>query len=1031
MGILFLNLSLIQQIFPQNFQDGYWYKIKIPNRGIYKIDGDFLKKNGINLSQFNPKEFAIYAYDDPLNEKINIATFQSKPKKVPIYFEGEISTIWTDQTSFIFFAENSYGRFFNKESGNWDFHRHSFQEFNYYFIHLKDDSPQYIQEQSPANTQTNVIEFYGLDDLYFENINIVRSGRKWLGTSITNSDNKKLSYSLPGLNTNSPIQINGELANGSIYPATINLVNGNSIIKTNLDKINSGRYEIKAITKSFSGEFIPVLNNEKLEISIQYEAEGGTGYLNEIHLKYDKKTAFSDNFEIFYSKNSSLNSIDKNTFKNQTDQIIFIQDTNSNIQILNNSIWEIPIKSRILAANKTKLPKPENLIPANFIQYNKHQNSSLIIIGSENLKESITLYKNYKTEQLPSSLEYLENIYNNYSGGKIDPIAIRNFLYDLKNSQNFPLKYVLLLGDATWDFKNLLEFESEERLNNYIPTFESKESFAPLSSFASDDFFGITNTDASGFEENNSIPYNLELAIGRVTVATNSELITYLNKVKKYDENLQKLKIPNISLVADNGDYGIHLIDAESFGEKILKNSPIKLSKIYLDNFPLQQKNGIDVSPQAEEELRNKFYSNTNLIHYIGHGSVNGWTDEKIFTTNSILTLKNLNQLPILFTATCDFTKFDDPYEISGGELGLLSSTGGWPAIISTTRPVFQYSNYLFGLNFYDALIENQSTDNYLLGDLFKDTKNKAGNKLSNRNISLLGDPTLQLPWNYKEIEYSIVENSGGLNIKLNQAIQEEYLEIASEEETNKTLNNQQFFLEDTKVEQQIKANELGNSLDYSINIPNNDNQNNKHIFWAGRNFEGKKIYLENLISTINLKQENSNITPNYIFEHLKYFPKSNDTLKIILENISPILHFDSWASVQINDSLNYKLGEYFIQNESNKNQKIYKFPLPYNLKTIEGKLIFWDNTLESITKNFNFNISGEISEKQIILYPNPVGIGQNFSIQKLNDQNFSEKRINLDIFNINGKIIYSMRNKLLENNYIEFSLDTTIQPGV
>ncbi len=336
MGILFLNLFIIQQIFPQNFQDGYWYKIKIPNRGIYKIDGEFLRKNGINLSQFNPKEFAIYAYDDPLNEKINIATFQSKPKKVSIYSESEISTTWTDQTSFIFFAENSYGRFFNNESGNWDFHRHAFQEFNYYFIHLKDDSPQYIQEQSPTNTQTNSIEFYGLDDLYFENINIVRSGRKWLGTSITNSDNKKLSYSLPGLNTNSPIQINGELANGSIYPATVNLVNGNSIIKTNLDKINSGRYEIKAITKSFSGEFIPVLNNEKLEIGIQYEAEGGTGYLNEIHLKYDKKPAFSDNFEIFYSKNSSLNSIDKNTFKSQTNQIIFIQDTNSTIQILTN-----------------------------------------------------------------------------------------------------------------------------------------------------------------------------------------------------------------------------------------------------------------------------------------------------------------------------------------------------------------------------------------------------------------------------------------------------------------------------------------------------------------------------------------------------------------------------------------------------------------------------------------------------------------------------------------------------------------------
>ncbi|MFM6937389.1 MAG: hypothetical protein ACKOXH_06870, partial [Aquirufa sp.] len=60
---------------------------------------------------------------------------------------------------------------------------------------------------------------------------------------------------------------------------------------------------------------------------------------------------------------------------------------------------------------------------------------------------------------------------------------------------------------------------------------------------------------------------------------------------------------------------------------------------------------------------------------------------------------------------------------------------------------VFQSSNYLFGQAFYRNLLAHVTQKEYRLGDLFRDTKNESQSGVINRNISLLGDPSLALPW--------------------------------------------------------------------------------------------------------------------------------------------------------------------------------------------------------------------------------------------------------------------------------------------
>lgn len=972
---------------------------------------------------------AIYSLEGELPQEINLQNFKNTPQKIPVYFTKEIlPDQWENNFECIFIAKNSFGRFYNPASNTWEFRWHHYDKKNYYYLHLKNDTPLKIEDQPNANLEIKSIDFVGYDDLKLESLNIIKSGRKWLGESVTKSDSKKLTYTLPNLISTDSLSIKGEIANASIYEANFNFTNGDAKISIPLDKINAGRYETKALVKSFEAKFIPVLKNGKLEISLEYLAEGGTGYLNEVHIKYPKSFNPFSETEVYYPKN--LEPIGFN-YSNNLENLIFLEDKNGTIVHLKpGSNWGIAPLSRIFSVNNNSINYPENLLRADFVQFEQHQNAQLLIIGSKNLKESLEAYQQYKNTQIPSSVEYIENIYSNYSGGKIDPTAIRNFLFDLKMRKNTPLHYVLLMGDASWDFKNITEINSQEIQDNLVPSYQSIESFNPLGSFASDDYYANLTKESANFNED--IPQNLtlSLAIGRIPVKTNSEVFTYLNKIKKYESNQKKLTIPNFTMVADNGDNGIHLFDTEDFSKEIIQNTPFKVSKIYLDDFELIPSNGIEISPAAEKSLIEKFHLNSNLIHFSGHGSVNGWTDEKIFTTKTILELTNTENLPILFTATCEFTKFDDPYEISGGELGILSSQGGWIGIISTSRPVFQFNNYLFGVNFYKSISETQNLEEIRLGDLFQLTKNKSGNTLSNRNIVLMGDPSLNLSWTYSANNPTIQINNQGVSVNTQTVVKNEYLEIMKMEEEKSTKNSSISVYEDSIIEQQIKAENPSTNLNYEIIIPKNNSQDQKRIYWAGENSEGKKYYLKEIIPTINF-QKNPEENTLIQIDYLRYYPKNPDSLKISLTHFNPILFNEKTAYLILNDTINFKLPDFFDSHESTKNQKIYKIPIPKNTSKLSGSMKLWDINLNLLTKDFDFNTKESSEKKLILLYPNPINSGGNLSIQLMNNNLFSSKRITFDIYDSQGNYYGSQKNILLENNPMVFSLKNLLPPNL
>ena len=81
------------------------------------------------------------------------------------------------------------------------------------------------------------------------------------------------------------------------------------------------------------------------------------------------------------------------------------------------------------------------------------------------------------------------------------------------------------------------------------------------------------------------------------------------------------------------------------------------------------------------------------IINYSGHGGEVGWALERVLGVDDIKKWNNKSRYPFFVTATCEFTRYDDPSRTSAGELTLLQPNGGGIGLATTTRLVYQSAN--------------------------------------------------------------------------------------------------------------------------------------------------------------------------------------------------------------------------------------------------------------------------------------------------------------------------------------------------
>ncbi len=229
----------------------------------------------------------------------------------------------------------------------------------------------------------------------------------------------------------------------------------------------------------------------------------------------------------------------------------------------------------------------------------------------------------------------IEDVYSEFGYGESTPEAVRQFLsYAYHNWKGPSLGYVVLLGDATYDFKDYLA----TGVRNQVPPLIVKTTYLWT---ASDPSYAAVNGE-------DLLP---DLAIGRLPAATVDQARAMVEKIVAYETGGAGLAAP-VVLIADDPDHaGNFDADADELAATVLASK--RLQKLYLRQ----------LGPAATRTaIVDAFDGGASLMSYIGHGGIHLWADEKVFNASDVGALRLQSQQPLLLTMNCLNGYFHFPY---------------------------------------------------------------------------------------------------------------------------------------------------------------------------------------------------------------------------------------------------------------------------------------------------------------------------------------------------------------------------------
>ena len=250
-----------------------------------------------------------------------------------------------------------------------------------------------------------------------------------------------------------------------------------------------------------------------------------------------------------------------------------------------------------------------------------------LVVGPRSFLSTVQPLLDLRREQgLRSRAVSIEEVYDAFGYGESSPQALQEFLAYVYHHWPQPSpRYVLLVGDATYDFKDYLGTGTE----NQVPPLQVRTRYL------------WTASDPSYAAVNGQDPFP-DFAIGRLPASTAEELRVMVAKLLAYETGEMSLSGPAV-LVADNTDPGGNFqATAEALASGVLASQ--ELTKIYLGQL------GTASTRRAVVEA---FDRGASLMSYIGHGSVNLWAQEKIFENATVGELLPQSQQPVVLTMNC------------------------------------------------------------------------------------------------------------------------------------------------------------------------------------------------------------------------------------------------------------------------------------------------------------------------------------------------------------------------------------------
>lgn len=756
-------------------QSGDWYKLEVSSTSAYVIDYDMLKSMGVDVDNIDPRTIRIFGNGGDVLNQANDASRIDDLIENSILVTGESDGNFDLGDQIIFYGEGPQVWQYDTSAGKYAMETHYYSPANYYFLNVGQTNGKRVStintSLTPTQTITTSLALVGYE---VDQANFLNSSRFFFGNAMSD------------VNPTSSFSISTPNAIGTDGSLHVRVAENNYNQSTSLDLFMSGS-KLQTFNFSQNGDGFGNINvshatqtlsvpastfsNSLTGVSMIYNASAtGYAWLDFFELQYEQALKISGDFYSFRANSASGAS-----------QVFNYQLANWNSNYL---VWNITDFQNMYSPNNigsgstygfvdTAYTPQEyiafnvtNLSSPKFIKKIENQNlhamlqAEFIIVTAPAFISQANQLASFHRNTLGQTVNVVttEQVYNEFSSGKQDPSAIRDFMrmFYLRAGvvDSLMPKNLLLFGDGSYDNKH---YSDGRTMENYVVTYQSRNFYRPSDSYTSDDFFVFLDDnegfwgEGSGLEEDtfNQVPY-MDAGVGRLTVESSSEASTVVGKIIQYHTNATVGKWRNqLVWVADyKGDIDFDADIDEFTYTELAQNAPcFNVDKIFMDSYPVENTPGGKRFPLGKSELKNKLNQGSLVVHYSGHGAGTGWSDARILEITDINAQSNTNKMPLVVTATCDFMQFDYPIFKSGGEQYLLKGdNAGAIGLMSTTRTLYAYEGVNINRAFYRHFAEKDTlTGNFItIGEFYRRVKNDYPDIT---NFMYFGDPAITLSY--------------------------------------------------------------------------------------------------------------------------------------------------------------------------------------------------------------------------------------------------------------------------------------------
>jgi hypothetical protein len=760
--------------------NGEWFRVGVTGSGVFRITKTYLDAIGFN-SSIDPRTIKIYGNGGRMLPENSANERPDDLIENAIFIQGEQDGVFNDNDFILFYAQGPTVWDYNESSQMYLHQVNIYADTSYYYITHSQGQGKRI-ENVASSSQTPNITINSFDDYTFieqDSENLIKSGREWFGHRMEVQNSHTFNFSFPNLVAGTQVRMRAVIAGRHSSSINFRLSSGN----TTIGNVSTQPVNLNDYIGEFARLGSDVFNfNASSSFPITVTRQGaGVGWIDKINLNARRNLSFTGASMHFRSR-ESFGFFSRYVLSNcpsdvQVWEISDIYNVKRRQGTLSGNQFEFVSDGSIhreFIALSTGASIPAPVFAGRINNQNLHglpQTDYIIVSPGQFLSEANRLANFHRNNSdLHVTVVTPQQIYHEFSSGKQDIAAIRNFVkmfYDRAAGDEGAPKYLLLFGDASIDFKNRLQNNT-----NFVPSMQSVNSLAPISSFVTDDFYGLLDDGEGNISLSNvSITTGtslIDIGIGRFVISTLEQAQQTVNKTIHYSLSRESLGDWRnlICLVADDEDFNTHVIQAEGHVPNINNRYPIaNIDKIYLDAYQQVSGAGGQRYPDVNDEINRKMKRGWLIWNYIGHGGELGLALERIITIPEINAWNNINNMPFFLTATCEFTRFDNPGLTSAGELVFLNPNGAGVALLTTTRLVYSSPNAQLNNSFYENVFTRQNGRFIPIGEVCRRSKNAVIHSTNNKSFSLVGDPALRLAFPMHTVKTTTMNNEPFANL--------------------------------------------------------------------------------------------------------------------------------------------------------------------------------------------------------------------------------------------------------------------------